>query len=80
MNLFNHLKWVSRKRIMCFFFRHMIMLSSISALNAYRQTKNEPKLDFTEEKIIIPSYASLWSVLFNQNNLGFNRDRNGANF
>jgi len=49
-------------------------------LNAYRREKNEPKIDFIEEKIVIPSYASLWSVIFNQNFLGFNRDRNGANW
>ena len=50
------------------------------ALNAYRQEKNQGKLELKEEKILIPSYASVWSVLFNQNFLGFNRDRNGANW
>jgi len=51
-----------------------------SALNAYRRAKDEGKLDFIEDKLIIPSYASIWSVLFNQNYLGFNRDRNGASW
>jgi hypothetical protein len=49
-------------------------------LTAYRREKNQTKIDFIEEKITIPSYASVWSVLFNQNYLGFNRDRNGANW
>ncbi|CAF0774418.1 unnamed protein product [Adineta steineri] len=48
------------------------------ALTAYRRAKNEPKIEFVEDKIVIPSYASIWSVLFNQNYVGFNRDRNGA--
>jgi len=49
-------------------------------LNAYRQEKNESRLEFIEDKIVIQSYANLWSVLYNQNMFGFNRDRNGANW
>ncbi len=56
------------------------MYCFLSALNAYRQAKDLAKIDFVEDKIVIPSYASVWSVLFNQNFLGFNRDRNGANW
>ncbi|CAF0750764.1 unnamed protein product [Didymodactylos carnosus] len=51
-----------------------------TALNTYRRDNNLPKLEFTEEQIVIPSYASLASVIFNQNFLGFNRDRNGVNW
>jgi hypothetical protein len=32
------------------------------------------------EPIMIESYASLSSMIFNQSHLGFNRDRNGLNF
>ena len=38
------------------------------------------KVEFKEGPIQIPSYASLISVLYNQNWLGFQLDRNGLNF
>ena len=38
------------------------------------------KPEFKEGIIEIPSYASLLSVLYNQNWLGFQLDRNGLNF
>jgi hypothetical protein len=79
MNLFNHLILVIReekKKKYLILFR----IFYFSALNAYRQAKDQSKIDFVEEKIIIPSYANVWSVLFNQNFFGFNRDRNGANW
>jgi hypothetical protein len=77
MNLFNHLILVKKTDFLFSFYLNLY-LQYFSALNAYRQGKDQGKIDFIEEKITIPSYASIWSILFNQNFLGFNRDRNGA--
>lgn len=49
-----------------------------TSLTLYRQGKNLDKIEFVEDKVVINSYASLASVLYNQNLFGFNRDRNGA--
>ena len=51
-----------------------------TVLNTYRRNRNESKLEFIEDRLLVPSYASLGSILFNQNYLGFNRDRNGVNW
>ena len=74
-NLFN--RWISvrerqRRDERGFFFRFFL------ALTEYRRNKNEPKLEFQEDKIVIASYANLVSLIYNQNHLGFNRDRNGV--
>ena len=37
-------------------------------------------VEFVEQPIEIPSYASLVSVMYNQNWIGFQLDRNGINF
>lgn len=37
-------------------------------------------IEFKEEPIEIESYASLTSILYNQNWLGFQLNRNGLNF
>lgn len=38
------------------------------------------KIEFKEEEIVIESYASLISVLWNQNWIGYQLDRNGISF
>ena len=46
--------------------------------------RNDPQtthtLEVIEEPIIIECYASLYSMVFNQSHLGFNRDRGGVSF
>ena len=43
-------------------------------------TPGRSHLEFKEEPITIQSYASVLSLLYNQNWLGFQLDRNGVNF
>jgi len=76
----HHLAYNDKERETVYYNCDEFIQSFDIALNAYRRGKDQAKLDFIEEKLIIPSYASIWSVLFNQNYLGFNRDRNGANW
>lgn len=74
----HHLAYNDKERETTYFNCDEFIQSLDMALNDYRQLKNESRLEFVEDKIVIPSYASLWSILYNQNLLGFNRDRNGA--
>ncbi len=54
---------------------------SFKAINTVkRENASEQKVPFTESPIQIDSYFSLISILYNQNFLGFQLDRNGLKF
>ncbi|CAF1523560.1 unnamed protein product [Rotaria sp. Silwood1] len=76
----HHLAYNDKERETVYYNCDEFIQSLDIALNAYRRANNKEKLDFIEDKIIIPSYANVWSAFFNQSYLGFNRDRNGANW
>ncbi|CAF0815304.1 unnamed protein product [Rotaria sordida] len=76
----HHLAYNDKERETIYYNCDEFIQSLDTALNTYRRTQNKEKLEFVEDKIIIPSYANVWSLLFNQSYLGFNRDRNGANW
>ncbi|CAF0967776.1 unnamed protein product [Adineta ricciae] len=76
----HHLAYNDNERETTYYNCDEFIQSFDMALTAYRRAKNEPKVEFVEEKLVISSYASLWSILYNQNFVGFNRDRNGANW
>jgi hypothetical protein len=47
---------------------------------ALSKLPDSKQIEFTEEEIVIESYASLVSVLWNQNWIGYQLDRNGVSF
>lgn len=55
--------------------------SLIQAISSVYRAKNPGRaLKNIEGPIMIESYASVSSLIFNQSHLGFNRDRNGVSF
>ncbi|CAF3344149.1 unnamed protein product [Rotaria socialis] len=74
----HHLAYNEKERETVYYNCDEFIQSLDMALTAYRRAKSLEPIGFVEDKIIIPSYANVWSVLFNQNYFGFNRDRNGA--
>lgn len=48
--------------------------------NSYKEKRPSEKITIVEGPIMIESYASLSSMVFNQSGLGFNRDRKGISF
>lgn len=48
--------------------------------NSYKEKRPAEKITIIEGPIMIESYASLSSMIFNQSGLGFNRDRKGVSF
>lgn len=48
--------------------------------NSYKEKRPDAKITIVEGPILIESYASLSSMIYNQSGLGFNRDRKGISF
>ena len=46
----------------------------------YREQKPGQSVEILEEPILIETYASLSSMIFNQSHLGFNRERGGVSY
>lgn len=56
-------------------------LASLEMTLSKLMVDNEPiGIELKDEPVLISSYASMFSVLYNQNWLGFQLDRNGINF